>query len=366
MPLTFFMGTRPEAIKLDSLLKEALSRNLDFEFVHTGQHYDWEMSMQYIKDLNLPEPDVFLSEEKGDAASNVGRIFTDSMKYLKKNIPKAVVVLGDTNSTLGVALATCKLGVPLVHVEAGCRSFDWSMPEEKNRVIVSDCADINFAPTERCVRNLKSENIRGDIVLSGHPLVKTVHSIAENTNDKEVLESFRLQPKSFFLVTFHRVENVDSKSRLQHIIKVINSMDKKVVFPMHPRTRLRLKEFDLSGELDKGENLVLTPPLSYRQTLSLVKNAFFVVTDSGGLQQEAYLLETPCITVRESIPWGELAEAGVTVNLDPTRRGFAEFFKTLDLAYHVIKAKFQNTGQIFGADDVPKNIIDRLCLTYDL
>jgi len=366
MSLAFFMGTRPEVMKLDSLLKEAFSRNLDFKFIHTGQHYDWEMSMQYIKGLNLPEPDVFLSEAKGDAASNVGRIFIDTTKYLKENMPSAVVVLGDTNSTLGVSLAACKLGVDLVYVEAGCRSFDWSMPEEKNRVIVSDCADLNLASTELCVRNLKSENVRGEIVLSGHPIVKTVHSIAENMDDEDVLEVFGLQPKSYFLMTFHRVENVDDRSRLQRIIKIINSMDKKIIFSMHPRTRRRLKEFDLNGELNKGENLLLTPPLPYGQTLALVKNASFVITDSGGLQQESYLLETPCITVRESIIWRELVEAGVTIHLDPTREGFVEFFKIVDLAHHVVKAKFQNTKQIFGGDDVPENIMDRLCSTYDL
>lgn len=360
------MGTRPEAVKLDSLLKETISRGIDFELIHTGQHYDWEMSMQYVRDLNLPEPDVFLSEKGGSMASSVGRIFIDTTEYLKKSIPKVIVVLGDTNSTLGVALAACKLGVSLVHIEAGCRSFDWSMPEEKNRVIVSDCADLSFAPTELCARNLKAENVRGEVVMSGHPMVKTVHSIAEKMDDERTLKNFGVRHESYFLMTFHRVENVDDRSQLRRIIEVINSMDKKVIFPVHPRTRRRLREFGLERKLKRGENLLVTPSLPYRETLALVRNAFFVVTDSGGLQQESYILETPCITIRESTPWRELAEAGVTINLNPTREGFTEFFKTLDSAGRVMRTKFQNTGQIFGGNDVPEKIMDRLCLTYDL
>lgn len=365
MSLVFFMGTRPEVIKLDSLLKECLSRGLDFEFVHTGQHYDWEMSAQYIEGLNLPEPDVFLSGEKGDSASNVGRIFTDTAKYLKKNMPKVVVVLGDTNSTLGVSLATCKLDINLVHMEAGFRTFDWSMPEEKNRVIVSDCADLNFAPTSYCARNLRAENIQGKIIMSGHPIVKTVHTQVKYIDEDETLDKYDLQPQSYFLVTFHRAENVDHKAQLYNIIRALRSIDTKIIFPMHPRTLRRLEEFNLMREI-KTDNIIITLPLPYSETLGLVKNASFVVTDSGGLQQEAFILSTPCITVNKSIHWRELTEAGVTIHLDPTRKGFVEFFRTVDLAYRVIKAKFQNTGQIFGGDDVPENIMDRLCLVYDL
>lgn len=359
MSLAFFMGTRPEITKFDSTLKEAASRNLDFEVVHTGQHYDWEMSMQYIEDLNLSEPDVFLSEEKGDSASDLGRIFTDTTKYLKKNTPKAAVVLGDTNSTLGVSLAASRLGVPLVHIEAGCRSYDWSMPEEQNRVIVSDCADLHFAPTELCVRNLKSENIRGEIILIGHPIVKTVH-----TQIKYIDVDIHCEP--YFLVTFHRVENVDYKPRLLRIIKALKSIDSKIIFPMHPRTRRRLEEFDLMEEVTTMKSLVITPPLPYSETLGLVANASFVVTDSGGLQQEAFILGTPCITIRKSIPWRELAMSGVTVHLDPTRKGFLEFFETVDSAHHVIKSKIENAGHIFGTDEVPSNIVDILCSTYEV
>jgi len=358
--LTFFMGTRPEITKFDSLLKEAASRNTDFKVIHTGQHYDWEMSMQYIEDLNLPEPDVFLSEEKGGGASNVGRIYIDTTKYLEKNMPKAAVVLGDTNSTLGVALAACKMGVPVVHVEAGCRSYDWSMPEEKNRVLVSDCADLHFAATELAVRNLKAENTRGEIVLSGHPIVKTVHS------QTRYIKELDIRCKPYFLVTFHRVENVDNKQRLRRIIDALKSIESTIIFPMHPRTRRRLEEFGLMGEVESMNDIIITPPLPYSETIGLIVNASFVVTDSGGLQQEAFILGTPCITVRNSIPWRELAEVGVTVHLDPSNEGFVEFFKETDSVYSAVKAKIKNAGAIFGTDDVPRNIVDILCSTYEV
>lgn len=360
MSLAFFMGTRPEITKFDSLLKEAILRSLDFKIIHTGQHYDWEMSMQYIEDLNLPEPDVFLSEEKGDSTANVGRIYRDTAKYLQKNTPKAAIVLGDTNSTLGVSLAACKLGIPLVHIEAGCRSFDWDMPEEKNRVIVSDCADLHFAPTELTVRNLKSENVRGEVILSGHPIVKTV-----NTQIKYVGE-YGIPRGPYFLVTFHRVENVDYKPQLHRIIQALKSIDSKIIFPVHPRTRRRLEEFGLIDEIKTIESLVITPPLPYSETLGLIANASVVVTDSGGLQQEAYILGTPCITVRKSIPWRELAEVGVTIHLDPTKSGFVEFFETVDTAHQTVKAKLLNAGKIFGDDNVPKEITDVLCSTYEM
>ena len=360
------MGTRPEITKFDSLLKEATSRNIDFKVIHTGQHYDWEMSMQYIEDLNLPEPDVFLSEEKGGGASNVGRIFIDTVKYLKENTPKAAVVLGDTNSTLGVALAACKLDVPVVHVEAGCRSYDWAMPEEKNRVIVSDCADLHFAPTELTVRNLKSENTRGEIIFSGHPIVKTVGTQIKQVDEYAVLDKYGLTGEPFFLVTFHRVENVDFKPCLYRIIKALKSIRSKIVFPMHPRTRKRLEEFGLMEEVKAMKNIIITPSLPYSETLGLIVNASFVVTDSGGLQQEAFILGTPCITVRNSIPWRELAEVGVTVHLDPSNEGFIEFFKETDSVYSAVKAKIKNAGAIFGTDDVPRNIVDKLCSTYEV
>lgn len=360
------MGTRPEITKFDSLLKEAASRNTDFKVIHTGQHYDWEMSMQYIKDLNLPEPDVFLSTEKGDSASNVGRIYVDTVKYLKENTAKAVIVLGDTNSTLGVALAACKLDVPLVHIEAGCRSFDWSMPEEKNRVIVSDCADLHFAPTELTVRNLKSENTRGEIIFSGHPIVKTVGTQIKQVDEYAVLDKYGLTGEPFFLVTFHRVENVDFKPCLYRIIKALKSIRSKIVFPMHPRTRKRLEEFGLMEEVKAMKNIIITPSLPYSETLGLIVNASFVVTDSGGLQQEAFILGTPCITIRKSIPWRELAEVGATIHLDPDEEGFVEFFKMADLAHQVVKSKLRNVPPIFGDDSVSKEIIDITCSTYEV
>jgi UDP-N-acetylglucosamine 2-epimerase len=305
-----FVGTRPEIIKMRSIIRTLQSdRRLDLLCVHTGQHYDWSISGRFFRELSLPTPNSFLNVGSGSHGRQTAEIIRKSERALVQSKPAIVLVEGDTNSSLGVTIAASKLNIPVGHVEAGCRSFDMTMPEEINRKMISDCASLNFAPTTYCVRNLMRERIvPATIFLTGHPIVDLVLAMRPLVRTSGVLHRLRLQPRMYALLTIHRQENTDDPQRLEGILRGLSSLPLKVVFPVHPRTGQRLRRYDLS---DLIKNFIAVSPLGYADTLRLIKEARIVLTDSGGIQQEAYLFKTPCITLRDSTEWMETVRAGM-------------------------------------------------------
>ena len=311
MRICAFVGTRPEIIKMAPVIKGAKRRGLEISFVHTGQHYDWEMSKRFIYELGLPDPDPFLGVGSATHAVQTAKVMERSEEYLARERPDLVLVEGDTNSALGVALAAAKLRIPVGHVEAGCRSFDPSMPEEVNRVLIADCASLHFAPTMDAFLNLLREGIPSDkIWLTGHPIVDLLKEMAPRIDESNVLERLGLRRGDYVLLTVHRSENVDERAKLEGILRAASAIGRDVVFPIHPRTKGSIERFGLGGFLDK---FLWTDPLPYLDTLALVKHARFVMTDSGGLQQESFLLGTPCVTLRNGTEWVETVRCGANL-----------------------------------------------------
>jgi len=364
MKIAIILGTRPEIIKMQPIIKEIKQRDCSLlTLIHTGQHYDWNMSDSFIKELEIPEPNIFLNVRSGLHGYQTARIITRSERALKKEKPNIVLVEGDTNSALGTAIAASKLKINVGHVEAGCRSFDKIMPEEINRILIADLASLHFAPTETCVKNLLNEGIpRKQIHLTGHPIVDLLDQVRNKINENQI-DKFGLKPREYYLVTAHREENVDDKARFQSILEALSVLAESapVIFPMHPHTLKSAKKFRAEPYLS---NLKVVNPVSYFEALSLIKSARIVLTDSGGIQQEGALLGTPCITLRTSTEWVETIEHGVNF-LAKSKEEIITTAKRLENEHDTITKRFVQAKNIFGKPHVAARIVDILEKLYN-
>jgi UDP-GlcNAc3NAcA epimerase len=302
------VGARPQFIKA-APVSRALRKIANEVLVHTGQHYDREMSRVFFDELHIPEPDYNLGVGSGSHGWQTGQMLIRIEEVLLKERPDWVLVYGDTNSTLAGALAAVKLHIPVAHVEAGLRSFNRAMPEEHNRVLTDHVANLLFCPTQTAVDNLTDEGITAGVRLTGDVMVDALFynaGLAEEHSD--VLGCLNLTPGGYILVTVHRPRNTDDPTRLRAILAALEEIaqDGPVVFPAHPRTR---KAMDALG-YRPGIGLRVIEPVGYLDVLSLQKNARLVLTDSGGMQKEAYLFAVPCLTLREETEWVETVEAG--------------------------------------------------------
>jgi len=306
MKLLVVASTRPELIKLSPVMRELDRRGIEYKFITTGQHYDLQLFGTFIKDLKLRKPDYDIEIGSGTQAYQTAVGMTELEKIFVKERPDVVIVEGDTNSVLSASLAAVKLHIPVAHVEAGLRSFDRNMPEEINRTVADHCSEVLFAPTEGAALNLLGEGAPPrKIFIVGNTIVDATLQNIELANDS-TLQRF---PKDFLLLTLHRAENVDASDTLKGIMKAITGLNRNVVFPVHPRTGQMLEKFGI-GE---HRNLLLIEPLGYLDFLALLKNARAVLTDSGGVQEEAIVLNTPCITLRTTTERPETVEAGGNV-----------------------------------------------------
>lgn len=310
MKICFVLGTRPEITKLYSVMKSAEAHEMVTPvFIHTGQHYDYEMSQVFLEELKLPEFHHFLNVKSGTHASQTALLLVELEKTLVKEQPDVVIVLGDTNTTMAGALAASKLGIPVAHVEAGCRSFDMAMPEEINRLAADAISSIFFAPSEVAALNLLHEGHSQDrVFLAGN----TVVDIVEETSEQR--KSITLDPKQIgeydVVVTLHRQENVDDKKRLKELIGALGRIRGTIVFPIHPRTRKRIEEFGLMDLVESTSNLKLIKPLNFLSFMKLMEESKVIVTDSGGVQEEAVMLGVPCVTARDTTEWPETVWTG--------------------------------------------------------
>ena len=311
MSVAVVVGTRPEIIKMAPVIRELEARSVPFHFIHTGQHYDYEMSLRFVDELGLPEPHYSFKLRSRRPASQIGEMMGKLERVLRKLRAELLLIQGDTNTMLAAALTGVKLGMKVGHVEAGLRSYDWRMPEEHNRRMVDHVSDYLFAPTERARRNLLEEHVYGEVYVTGNTVVDAVLQhlpIAERRSS--ILRSLRFS--EYALVTIHRAENVDNTAVLRNFIEALLESPIPIVFPVHPRTAKRLRQYHFLNKLLSSEKIQLLPPLGYFDFLTLMKHCRIILTDSGGLQEEATVpcIRKPVLVLRLSTERPEAVEAG--------------------------------------------------------
>ena len=310
------IGNRPQFVKAAAVSRR-LRERCDEQIVHTGQHYDDELSRIFFEELGVPAPSRELHAGGGTNTAQTARILMGLEPIIEELRPSLVLVYGDTNSTLAGALAAAQAGVPAGHVEAGMRSFDRAMPEELNRVLTDHASHLLLCSTETAMRNLEREGAAGEAHLVGDVMADVSLAFREIAAERsKVLEELGVEPGGYLVVTAHRAGNVDDPERLRKLVELLRALPGQVVFPLHPRTRERLEAAGLTNELG---DVKTTAPLGYLDFLQLARHARAVLTDSGGVQKEAYLLGVPCVTLRDTTEWVETVEAGWNVLVDLDR-----------------------------------------------
>ena len=311
------VGTRPGIIKMSPLIRECQKREISFFVLHTGQHYSPEMDDVFFKDLELKLPEFHLKNIKNyeTHGTKTAMMIMGTEEVLLKTNPEVVLVCGDANTNLAAALAARKLHIIVGHVESGLRSNDWRMPEEHNRVIMDHICELLFAPTPQAAENLRKDNVRGKIVVTGNTIVDAVwQNIKIAKKKSNILSRLKLKQKDYFLMTSHREENVDNPEILSDIIDsaeaVACTFGKEIIFPIHPRTKKRIEEFGLTDKLYYTKGIRVIEPIGYLDFLVLLEQSSLVLTDSGGIQEEACILKIPCVTLRENTERPETVAVG--------------------------------------------------------
>lgn len=305
MKIITVLGARPQFIKA-APLSEALRKRHEEKIVHTGQHYDYQMSDVFFEELGIPKPDYFLGVGSKQHGAQTGEMLTGVEDVLLKEKPDWVLVFGDTNSTLAGALAASKLHIPIAHVEAGLRSYNRQMPEEVNRVLTDHISTLMFCPTDQAVKNLSLEGLTKGVIRTGDVMADALYYHARRAEERSMPETLRYPKKSYLLATVHRAENTDDPSRLAGIIQAFTQIDGQIVLPLHPRTKKLLQDHHLTIP----ENVEVIEPVGYLEMILLEKEAELILTDSGGVQKEAYLWQVPCVTLRDETEWVETVHTG--------------------------------------------------------
>ena len=382
LKLLIIVGARPNFIKIAPLIEELNRFNklkhlhacsLNCCLVHTGQHYDFEMSQTFFQDLKIPKPDYNLGVGSGSHAWQTAKVMEKIESVILKEKPDLIIVVGDVNSTLAGALVAAKLhpkgkskisygvGIPVAHIEAGLRSYNKKMPEEINRRLTDHISTLLFCPTKTAMANLKKEGIKkrvynvGDIMYDA--LLKNI-KIAQRKS--KILQKLKLKSKDYFLLTIHRAENTDNLENLREIIEAIRESKEKIIFPIHPRTKKQLKKLTHLNTYPLThlhayslERLQLINPVGYLDMLILEKNAKKILTDSGGIQKEAYWLKVPCITLRKETEWIETVKAGWNVLVGSNRKKILDAIKN----FKPKKKQYKH----FGDGKTAKKIVKILC-----
>lgn len=388
MKIASIVGARPQFIKLAPLVRAIQEYNkYDSKFtikhvlIHTGQHYDFEMNKIFFDELGIQEPAYNLEVGSGSQGWQIGEIIKKAEEVLVKEKPDLALVYGDTNSTLAGALAAAKLHIPIAHIEAGLRSYDRGMPEEINRVLTDHCSNILFCPTERAVENLKKEGftniinngklinenfIRDDfstinfrkfpgVINVGDVMYDALLMSLELAEKKSIiLDTFKVRPGEYYLATIHRAENTDNKENLKNIMQAFLkiSKEKTIIFPVHPRTKKILKKLHISTS--SFNKLHIIDPISYFDILILLKNAKKILTDSGGIQKEAYIFRVPCVTIRNNTEWVETVESGWNIVVGANKKRLIESILSSS------PIPDYNSRELFGDGKTAKKIISFL------
>ena len=316
MKISIVVGTRPEIIKMSPIIRELDNRGINYIMIHTNQHYSYNMDKIFFEELQLREPDYNLEVGSGTHGTQTGKMLIEIEKILMEEKPEIVLVEGDTNTVLAGALTASKCYIDLGHVEAGLRSFDRKMPEEINRLLTDHLSKYLFAPTNVSKANLMNEGISEDkIHVLGNTIVDaTLQNLKIATKKSKIMSELQLTEKAYFLLTLHRQENVDNKERLDKIITSLKEINDKfdlpIVYPIHPRSKKMVEKFGFTKRLKGIKNIKLIEPVGYTDFLILERNAKLILTDSGGVQEEACILNIPCVTLRYNTERPETVTAG--------------------------------------------------------
>ena len=316
MKVITVLGARPQFIKA-APVSRVLREKVDEIIIHTGQHYDANMSDIFFEELHIPKPDYHLGVGSGNHGKQTGEMLTKIEEIVLKEKPDYLLVYGDTNSTLAGALVAAKLHIPVIHIEAGLRSFNKEMPEEINRIMTDHVSEFLFCPTNTAVQNLENENITRNVFNIGDVMYDAVLYNQELAKTQsKTLETNELAAKSYHLITIHRAENTDDLQKMKNILEAFSKIEDLKVWPIHPRTKNKLESYGIS--LESVPNLKVIEPVGYLDMITLEANAKKIITDSGGVQKEAYFMKVPCVTIREQTEWVEtlLGEANILTGTD--------------------------------------------------
>ena len=346
--ISIIAGTRPEIIKLSPLIRMYNKKSLDVIF--SGQHYDYQMGLQFFKELNLKQPDYHLKIARSNPANQIAQIIQKLSDIFKKTKPRAVVVQGDTNTVLAGAITGIKNSVPVIHVEAGIRSFDWRMPEEHNRITTDHISDLLFAPTTFSKKNLLNEKVHGKIFVTGNTVIDAIEYNMKLAEKKSKID---IQDDEFILLTLHRAENVDDKNILLNIFNALINSNEKILFPIHPRTKKRLLEFGLYNKI-KNSNIVLIDPVRYFKMLLLMKKSKFIISDSGGIQEEATSpkIRKKVLVLRKTTDRPEAVHAGMAELVGISKNNILKSIKRNSL-----NPKFPKKLSPYGKGESSKKIL---------
>lgn len=330
------VGARPNFMKIAPIHRafQKYKEDIYHLICHTGQHYDEKMSKIFFDDLELPKPDFYLGVGSGSHAKQTGTIMIEFEKVLLKENPDLIIVVGDVNSTIACSLTASKLHIPTVHVEAGLRSFDRKMPEEINRILTDTIAEYLFVSEKSGLINLKNEGISEDkVFFVGNIMIDSLIHFLPKTKTSKILESLKVKPQKFVLVTLHRPSNVDEKENLMALVNLLNniSLKRKVVFPIHPRTKNNLDAFGILSSLNP--DVILLEPIGYIDFITLIKNCELILTDSGGIQEESTYLGVQCITIRTT------TERPITVEIGTNQLVGDDYVKAEQVAIEVLNGK---------------------------
>jgi UDP-N-acetylglucosamine 2-epimerase (non-hydrolysing) len=354
------LGTRPQIIKSAPLIHLASKdSSIKFSVIHTGQHYDYEMTKVFFEELQLPDPIANLNVGSGSHGVQTAKIMQRLENVLLKLKPDTVVVPGDTNSTLASALTAVKLHIRVAHIEAGARSYDMKMPEEINRRLTDHCSSILLTPTDNCKENLLREGIEKKTIRKvGDTMYDVLLQQLPKIKGNIILKLLKLEAKTYGLLTIHRPENVDNPKALESIVgAVIKLKHLTIVFPVHPRTENKLKLAGLYDRLLREKHVKLIKPVSYLENLDLIRNARIVLTDSGGMQKEAFWLKTPCITLRNNTEWIETVQLGANYLTGPHAKRIVKTAEKIMESYKRLNEEFRRLPNPFGNGRASEKIL---------
>ncbi len=320
MKIISIVGARPQFIKLAPLAKK-LSNYFEHKIIHTGQHFEDNMSQIFFIDLGISLPDYNLGINGGSHGELTGRMIIELEKILLTEKPNMVIIYGDTNTTLAGAIAASKLQIKIIHIEAGLRSFNKEMPEEINRIVADHISDYLFAPTNTALRNLIHEGLRNKTFLTGDIMVDSLNIYMQQAKkNSSIIKKLHLKENEYYLLTLHRPYNVDDPNNLSLILNGLGLIEKQIVFPIHPRTKKVIEIHNIVVP----DNIKIIKPVGYLDFLILEHYSEKIITDSGGIQKEAYLLKKPCVTLRPETEWIETVEEGWNILVLPNNKDFCE------------------------------------------
>ena len=366
MKIVLVVGTRPEIIKMASIIDEINNRGLDLVIIHTGQHYNTEMSEQMFLDLDLPMPQYNIGVGSSSHAIQTADVIKNLEKIFLKEKPNVVLAQGDTNAVLSGALVASKLHIPIGHVEAGLRSYDKTMPEEINRLVADVCSDYYYVPTEESALNLVSEGVNPKkIIITGNTVVDVCLRNLEIAKKKSKMPIDINSYDNLVTLTMHRAEIVDDKGRITQIVDALLELKEiNIIFPIHPRTKKNLEKFNLYTKLEQSEHINLIKPLGYLDFLLLMSKSCLIITDSGGLQEEAITLNIPCLTLRYNTERPETVTAGGNILVGSDKDKIINKSRSI-LNNEVIKKKMEDAVNPYGNGNSSKLILNHLIEKYN-